>query len=130
MSLYFICSNLKVNPFILQDKPLPGFNLLSWDNETSVEGSLWELDCGDAAYSKIITTSVRGQLWKLEDPDPDNISFLEDCVGVSKGICAPLEVNVTVTINELEKQQLRAITFALNRIIPNYKLIKDGRWKF
>ena len=129
MSLcYFVFNNLKVHPFLIGDAPLPGFELLSWDNYTYTEGTLWKLDFEDAGFSKIGIHKVHGQLWKTEDSK--QIHFLEKCFGVNKGLCYPIEIDVTVEIGDSDKPKVKATTFALETIRPSYEIIKEGKWRF
>lgn len=129
MSLcYFVYNNLKVHPFLMGDAPLPGFELISWDNYTYTDGTLWKLDFEDAGYTKIGIHKVHGQLWKTEDTS--KIDFLEECFGVHKGLTSPIEIEVTVELGDLDKPKLKATTFALEKINPGYEIIKEGKWRF
>ena len=66
MRAYFIFNNLKVNTFALYDSPFPGFELLTWDHETFVDGTLWDIG-DDAGYTPIGITKVYGQIWLAQD---------------------------------------------------------------
>lgn len=128
INCYFIYNNLKINPFILGDAPMPGFELLSWDVDSYTDGTLWELPFNDAGFTKIGIDKVHGQVWKLVDPKEE--PFLRECFGVYKGLMSPVEIPVTIEIDKADIETLPAITFALNEIKPSYKLVRDGRWRF
>lgn len=129
MSLcYFVFNNLKIHPFLNGDGPLPGFEILSWDAYTYTEGTLWKLDIEDAGFTKIGIDKVHGQLWKVEDPT--QIHVLKDCFGVKSGLTYETDIEVTIEFDKLDKSNLKAKTFALEKISPKYEIIKNGRWKF
>jgi gamma-glutamylcyclotransferase (GGCT)/AIG2-like uncharacterized protein YtfP len=125
MPAYFIYSNLKVNPFLLGDRPLPGFELVAWDSWTL--GTLWDIG-EEAGYSIIGKTKVHGQLWRLEDNS--NEELIKQCSGIFSGLNREINVEVVVPIDELVSENLMATTYALQEINTCYKIVSDGRWKF
>lgn len=124
-NLFFIFNNLKCNPFILGDHPLPGFELLAWDSWTI--GTLWDRGT-DAGFTKIGHIEVHGQIWKVENFS--EISTLEEFLGVYKGATEKTTIEVVLPINELEKEKLAVTTYSLAKIDPSYKIVNDGRWRF
>lgn len=127
MPCYFIYDNLKAHPFILQDSPLPGFEILSWDSWTL--GTMWDIG-DDAGYTKIGKQKVHGQLWKLEDPSRPVIEKIREYAGIYKGVKEETLVTVKVPINDLISHDLQATTFSLSKIDTNYTIVNDGRWRF
>ena len=125
MDCYFIYSNLKVNPFILQDQPYYGFSLLSWDNESWTPGTLWDIGV-DAGYTRIGKGYVYGQVWILENPS--KARDVEDFFGVGAGLMEPTEVEVSIQVEPTIIEKLKAITFQLTKIKNEYKIIDDGKW--
>lgn len=122
MSFYFIYNNLKVNPFILQDQPYPGFELLTWDNESWTDGTLWDLGL-DAGYTKIGLGSVYGQVWKCLSHSREK--ELEDMF-IHDNLLKPTEIKVL--IQDIPPIIITARTFQLNSILTDYKIISDGKW--
>lgn len=125
MDCYFIYSNIKVNPFILQDQPYYGFSRLTWDTESWTYGTLWDIGV-DAGYTKIGKGQVYGQLWTTEDHS--KIRELESIFGVEKGLMEPTEVEVIVQPEPLLKEKIKAVTFQLTSILNEYKIVNDGKW--
>ena len=122
MELYFIYNNLKVSPFLPYDTPLPGFNLLTYDNESWTYGTLW--DCGvDSGLTVIGNGEVYGQLWVAENLSM--VKELEYLYGVHKGITKPTKVPVNI---QFEPEVVKATTFTLEKIIPSYTIVQDGKW--
>lgn len=124
MYLYFIYNNLKVSPFLGYDAPFPGFTNLTWDHESYTFGTLFDIG-KDAGFSKIGLSKVYGQLWVAKDTT--KIKELEDFLGVPR-LNYPTDVEVTVQINELESSKLKVTTFALEKIVPSYQIVEDGKW--
>ena len=125
MPAYFVFNNLKVNPFVLGDNPLPGFDLVAWDAWTV--GTL--LDIGeDAGFSRLGKTEIHGQLWKLSDPR--EVYTLEEYVGKLSGLVDEIKIPVIVSIDEYLTEKLTATTFSIARIKPEYKILHTGRWRF
>lgn len=127
MRTYFVYSNLKVSPFINGDAPIPGFELLTWDHESSVPGTLWDLG-HDAGLTKIGKGVVYGQLWVAENTE--KIRLLEEYMGVYSGLTEPNQVDVKVTTPDGEIQEIiKAVTFHLTNIKNSYKIVEDGKWQ-
>ena len=125
MSCYFIYNNLKVNPFLLGDRPLPGFELIAWDSWTM--GTLWDIG-EDAGYTVIGKDKVHGQLWKVEDYK--ELPLLGRCCGINLGLSEEININLNVPIDELLTESLSAVTFALKSISNDYSIVSDGKWRF
>jgi hypothetical protein len=122
MELYFIYNNLKVSPFLPYDAPPVGFDLLTYDNESWTYGTLW--DCGrDAGLTVIGKGEVYGQLWVAEDMT--RVKELEDLYGVCRGLTRTTRIPVKV---QFEEEPIKATTFVLEKIIPSYTIIQDGKW--
>ena len=127
MRTYFIYNNLKVSPFIFGDAPIPGFELLTWDNESSIFGTLWDIGI-DAGVTKIGKGLVYGQLWLAEDTN--KIETLEEYMGVKSGLREPSPVDVQIQTKDGEIQEvIKAITFHLTKIRDYYKIVEDGKWQ-
>ena len=122
---YFIYNNLKVSPFLLQDSPLPGFRVLTWEHESWTNGTLWDLG-KDAGFSIIGKDKVYGQLWVAEDLN--RIEDINSFFGVKSGLTIPTEIDVSILIDNLITESIPAITFALESIKPTYKIVSDGKW--
>lgn len=125
MYCYFIYNNLKVNPFLLYDQPVDGFEILSWDNQSWTYGTLWDIGV-DAGYTRIGKGSVYGQIWLTRNVN--KIPDLEDMLGVYRGLREPVEVNVNLEIEPLVIEKIKAITFQLKTISNEYKIVNDGKW--
>jgi hypothetical protein len=124
---YFIYNNLKVNPFVLQDRPVPGFKLIAWKSWTV--GTLWELDdVQDVGFTTIGQTKVYGQVWRPEDNS--QVSTVEQYFGMNQGLTLPVDIAIVVEIDDLVEETLKAKTFALSKISSTYEIIRDGRWRF
>lgn len=109
------------------DAPIPGFDLLTWDHESSVPGTLWDLG-HDAGLTKIGRGVVYGQLWVANNID--KICLLEEYMGVYSGLTEPTPVEVKVATNDGEIQEIvKAITFHLTNIQECYKIVEDGKWQ-
>jgi len=123
---YFIYNNLKVNPFVIQDKPFPGFELVTWDHQTSTIGTLLNLGF-DAAYIEAGHMLVKGQLWKSDDRIA--CRKLED-VFLTGDDFVMIDVKVCLSIED-EQVKTDAITFALKQLKPGqYNPIPTGQWNF
>lgn len=124
MSAYFIFNNLKVNTFSLYDSPFPGFELLTWDHESFVDGTLWDIG-DDAGYTPIGITKVYGQLWLAQDLN--QISELEYFLGVHSGLTEPIKTKCSIIANDIA-ERLDVIIYRLRRIDMNYTIVHDGKW--
>ena len=126
MAIYFIFNNLKVNSFILQDTPYPGFELLTWDKESWTHGTLWDLG-EDAGFSIIGKSNVNRQLWICKDTQKEKDIY--KFFGVELGISEPIDVEVNIKTHEdLVEEQIKAKTFALTKILENYRIVNNGFW--
>jgi hypothetical protein len=121
MKTYFVYGNLKVNPFILNDTPLPGFEILSWDHESWTEGTLLDLG-NDAGFTPIGHHKVYGQIWIAKSFE--YLRFMEESFGVHSGISSPEKIVVKLEPDTT----LEAITYRLTNIPSDSKIIKDGKW--
>lgn len=124
--LYFIYNNLKVNTFILQDQPFPGFSVLSWDNQCYTKGTL--LDIGlDATFIPNGDYRVYGQLWTVDDTN--KASEFEYFLGIREGLKKLIEVPVNIECEEEKFGIYKAATFTSNKLIlSDFKVVKDGKW--
>ena len=123
-SCVFIYGNLKVSPFLPNDAPIPGFELVTYERESYVPGTLW--DTGrDAGFTRIGNGIVYGQLWRITDPIKLDDLFLFTGVksGILETIIIPIEVNV-----DNHKSEIEALTFSLTQIKKEYTIIQDGYW--
>jgi len=124
MQAYFIFNNLKVNTFALQDQPFPGFELLTWEHETFVDGTLWDLGV-DAGYTPIGITQIYGQIWLAHDSN--QISEFEYFVGAKSGLTEPMRTKCYVLCDGFV-DQLSVIIYRLREIKTIYNVVPDGRW--
>lgn len=122
---YFIFNNLKVSPFLLSDAPFPGFELLTHDNESWTFGTLWDIGL-DAGYTKIGLGKVFGQVWVAKDLYQTR--ELVEFTGVKSGLTRPEAIQVQIQVDELTKQTIKATTFVLSKLSPDYKIVSDGKW--
>jgi len=120
----FIFNNLKVSPFIFGDAPPIGFELITYENESSTPGTLWDIGV-DAGMTRIGNGNVQGQLWKSYDSTA--LSDLRDMYGVYSGLNEEYVVPVTIDVDHI-KTTVFALTFILTRIQNSYKIVKDGNW--
>ena len=124
MAAYFIFNNLKVNTFSLYDSPFPGFELLTWDHESFVDGTLWDIG-DDAGYTPIGITKVYGQLWLPQDVN--QVPELENFLGVNSGLTEPMKTKCSIIANDIA-ERLDVIIYRLRRIDTNYTIVHDGKW--
>jgi hypothetical protein len=124
MPAYFIFNNLKVNTFFLTDEPFPGFELLTWDHETFVDGTLWDIG-DDAGYTPIGITKVYGQVWIPQDIN--KVSELEYFLGVHSGLTEPMKTKCHIVDNNIH-ESIDAIIYRLRAIDRNYTIVHDGKW--
>lgn len=124
MPAYFIFNNLKVNTFQLTDQPFPGFELLTWDHESFVDGTLWDIGA-DAGYTPIGISKVYGQLWIAQDIN--QVSKLEYFLGVNSGLTEPMKTKCYIVENNLT-ERVDAIIYRLRAIDNNYSIVHDGKW--
>lgn len=126
MDAYFIYNNLKVNTLMPGDAPLPGFNLLTYDQESWTTGTLWNLG-EDAGFSHIGHHKVKGQLWTVERKA--DIEALESFSGVSSGLMEPVQIEVKIEAwNGEITETLQAVTFRLKELDPSYQVVTGGNW--
>lgn len=126
MEAYFIYNNIKAHPFkINTGAPIPGFRVLSWDSWTY--GTLWDIG-EDAAYTSIGNGKVFGQLWIPENYS--NLHMLESFCRVDEGLTEAVEIKVAVPVDQLEVEEIPAVTYALSKVDLKYKIVQDGKWKF
>lgn len=125
MNTFFIVGNLKVNPFILKDAPLPGFSVLAWDAYTV--GSLWLINnLDEVCFLNEGNLKIHGQIWKAHEPS--SIELLEQYSGKVAGLTDYTQVRLVLpTESDLE---LNALAFRLSTIRPEYKKLNEGKWKF
>lgn len=122
----FIYSNLKVSPFIPADKPYPGFELITYDNESYTYGTLWNIG-KDAGYSRIGKGFVYGQLWRIIDYG--KLEELVEFTGTKQGTTEQIIVPVAIQIKHYQiDTKINAITFCLTQIQKSYNIISDGCW--
>jgi hypothetical protein len=124
MKAYFIFNNLKVNTFTLQDEPFPGFELLTWDHESFIDGTLWDLG-SDAGYTPIGITKVHGQIWLAHDVQ--QISELEYFIGAKSGLTEPITTQCYI-LNEGFTEKIDTVVYRLREIKTIYNIVSDGRW--
>jgi len=124
MRAYFIFNNLKVNTFALYDSPFPGFELLTWDHETFVDGTLWDIG-DDAGYTPIGITKVYGQIWLAQDVN--QVCELENFLGVPSGLTEPMTTKCYIIANDIA-DTIDAVIYRLRRIDANYSIVHDGKW--
>ena len=125
MKSYFIYSNVKVNPYILNDIPIPGFELLLWEHEVHTIGTL--IDMGfDAGFTPVGNRKVSGQIWVLKDLKAENI--LESCVGAKSGITEPIEIDVQVNSNSGVVEKIKAKTYRIKEFKAIYKVCEFDTW--
>lgn len=124
MRSFFIFNNLKVDTFRLQDQPYPGFELLTWDHESKVHGTLWDIG-QDAGYTPIGKGFVKGQVWVAQDLS--KVSELEEFVGARSGLTEAMKVPVIVNADGLQTT-LEATVYRLSKIKSRYNIIDGGHW--
>lgn len=124
MRVFFIFNNLKVNSFFLQDRPFPGFDLLTWEHESFVDGTLWDIG-DDAGYTPIGITKIYGQLWIAEDPE--KINELEYFLGAKSGLTEPIVTKAYIRAEEVD-ETVNAVVYRLRQIKNIYKIVSDGKW--
>lgn len=112
MISYFVYNQLKVNPFILNDEPFPGFEILTWDNQSYIVGSLKETEIGDA-YIEHGNELIPGQIWHTDDIIAGR--KLEDAVGLATGILELIRVDATILIDD-SPESVNTLTFALKSL--------------
>lgn len=124
MRVFFIFNNLKVNTFTLQDEPFPGFELLTWEHESFVDGTLWDIG-NDAGYTPIGITKIYGQLWIAHDMQ--KINELEYFLGAKSGLTEPMVTKVYIICDEIG-EKVDATIYKLRDIKSIYKIVSDGKW--
>lgn len=124
MRAFFIFNNMKVNTFALQDQPFPGFELLTWEHESFVDGTLWDIG-NDAGYTPIGITKVHGQLWLAQDTQ--QISELEYFLGVQSGLTEPMNTKAYIQTHDVA-EKVDAVIYRLRNIDTNYLIVHDGKW--
>lgn len=124
MRTFFIFNNLRVDKFRLDDKPFPGFELLTWEDHSRVFGTLWDMGA-DAGFTPIGKSYVAGQLWIAHDLN--QIDELEYFLGAKSGLTEPCKVKVIVEDKEI-KEEVDATVYRLKKIDTIYKIVDDGYW--
>ncbi len=124
MRAYFIFNNLKVNTFVLQDQPFPGFELLTWDHESLVDGTLWDIG-GDAGYTPIGLHQVYGQVWIAHDTN--QITELEYFLGVYSGLTEPMQTKAYIHSDGV-LDILNVVVYRLKDIKSIHTIVPDGKW--
>ena len=110
--------------FTLSDVPFPGFELLTWDHETHVDGTLWDMG-EDAGYTPIGITKVHGQIWLAQDTR--QIPELENFLGVQSGLTEAMKTKCYVTSDGIT-DVIDAVIYRLRSINAAYHIVHDGRW--
>lgn len=124
MPALFVYNNLKVDTLQLKDQPFPGFELLTWDHESFVHGTLWDTGI-DAGYTEIGLDNVYGQIWITEKYDAiDELSFF---LGYPQRTYSK-KLKVTIKAEDLISETIEALVFPLRKIEPHFNRIHDGRW--
>lgn len=124
MRAYFVYNNLKQNPFVPGDAPLPGFELLTWEHESFIVGSLWDIG-PDCSYTTIGQTEIHGQIWLEESRGAGK--ELEYFSGVRSGLTELVTVPVRIKYDGVDTE-FDVCTFRLKQILPTYKLLRNGSW--
>ena len=124
MRAVFIFNNFKVNTFALQDQPFPGFELLTWEHESFVDGTLWDIGV-DAGYTPIGITKVYGQLWIAQDMQ--QITELEYFLGVGSGLTEPMNTKAYIQTHDVV-DSINTVIYRLRNIDTNYLIVHDGKW--
>jgi hypothetical protein len=124
MRAYFIFNNLKVNTFLLKDSVFPGFDLLTWEHESYIDGTLWDMGY-DAGYTPIGISKVYGQIWIAQDLK--KISDLEYFLGVKSGLTEPIVTQCHINSNEFIGT-LDTVVYRLKNINNRYNIVHDGKW--
>lgn len=123
MQAIFVYNNLKVDTFNLKDQPFPGFDLLTWEHESYVHGTLWDIGV-DAGYTEIGIDNVYGQIWITEHNDAFNdVAFF---FGYPK-LTYTKKMKVVITEDGLT-EKIDAFVFPLKKIEPHFNRIVDGKW--
>lgn len=121
---YFIYGNLKVSPFFLKDSPVPGFELVTWDHQSWVYGTLYDIG-DDAGFTPIGKDKVHGQVWRTDSIY--NVYDLAKYSGVYDGLTEEVDLKVKIEDEGLE-QILKATTFRLTEIKSEYNIVRGGHW--
>jgi len=115
---------MMVDTFRLQDLPFPGFSQLTWEHESTIDGSLFDIG-EDAGYTNLGIHKVSGQIWLAEDTE--QIRELECFLG-SPNITEPIQVQADIKTNDLIIDKMPVIVYKLREIKENYKMIHTGKW--
>ena len=113
-----------MNTFALQDQPFPGFELLTWEHESFVDGTLWDIGV-DAGYTPIGITKVYGQLWIAQDMQ--QITELEYFLGVGSGLTEPMNTKAYIQTHDVV-DSINTVIYRLRNIDTNYLIVHDGKW--
>jgi gamma-glutamylcyclotransferase (GGCT)/AIG2-like uncharacterized protein YtfP len=108
------------------DAPYPGFELVTYDNESFTYGTLWNIG-KDSGMTRIGKGIVYGQLWR--STNNNSIEELIDFIDQRTGTLEKAIVTVEVKIQQYEIQtKIDAVTFFLTKIQKEYNIIDDGYW--
>lgn len=125
MQAVFIFNNLQVDTFNLNDAPFPGFELLTWEHESFIEAGLWDIG-NDAGVTLSPFTKVYGQTWLTDSTTP--ITELQDFLQVPQSThIEKVKIHIEIK-NDLQKNHINGIVFALNEVKPHFKRLTEERW--
>jgi gamma-glutamylcyclotransferase (GGCT)/AIG2-like uncharacterized protein YtfP len=124
MKAFFIFNNLKVNTFLLQDSPFPGFDVLTWEHQSFIDGTLWDIG-NDAGYTPIGITKVHGQIWTTDNTN--QIDELEYFIGAKSGLTEPIKTKCYI-LDDDNIETIHATVYKLIEIKNIYSIIHDGKW--
>lgn len=127
MHALFVYNNLKVDPWQVnidltpKDTPFPGFELLTWETNASVTGTLWDIG-GDAGYYPDQWGSVYGQIWITEDWK--KIKEMEEFLGVYAGLTEPMKTTAYIIDKDLV-ENIAVTIYKLREIKKKYTIVSD-----
>jgi hypothetical protein len=125
MKAFFIYNNLKVDTWQLRDAPFPGFELLTWDHESAVKGTLWDIGF-DAGYTPIGIQEISGQIWLCETWD--RIRELENYLGVNSGLTEAMMTKANIRTPDVFASELDVSIYRIKEIKSKYQIVHDGKW--
>jgi gamma-glutamylcyclotransferase (GGCT)/AIG2-like uncharacterized protein YtfP len=126
--LLFVYNNLKVNYLILGDQPYPGFDVLTYENQSFVRGSLYHLG-SDAGFTCSGHTKVWGQIW-ISDTD-DSFRELQEFVYPEGNIRPVLTKATILEKNEqgkVENIEVPVVVFTMTKVPMSAPRIDSGDW--